>query len=314
MVDGRVLVVCKGDRSLEIVDLEQGRSIGTVISSGDRPHEVAASDAGTIGYLPVYSDVGVGAPGADGRAVDVIDLVRARTLTTIEISFPSRPHLPLLGPDGMLYVSTELDNSISVFDPRTMRLVRRLATGAAQSHMFAFAPDGRTIAVANVTPGTVSVVDSRSGALRGVLDVAATVNRISFDSGGRLAFTADQESPRLAVVDTGRLRVDRWIELPGTAFGSARTIDGRHLVIALRWACQIAIIDLATDEIVAAIDVPAHPQAIVVHPDGRHAYSACDDSAVVVEIDLVERRVERLIPTGRNPDGIVWSPTPDSSG
>ena len=48
----------------------------------------------------------------------------------------------------MLYVSTELDESLSAFDPRTMRLVRRLATGAAQSHMFAFAPDGRTIAVA----------------------------------------------------------------------------------------------------------------------------------------------------------------------
>ena len=287
---GRILVVCKGDRSLEIIDLERGRSTGGVVSSGDRPHEVAASRDGTVGYVPVYSDVGVGAPGSDGRAIDIIDLVRARRMATKRAAVRVAPAPPALGPDGMLYVSTELDESISVFDPRTMRLVRRLATGAAQSHMFAFSPDGRTIAVANVGPGTVSVMDRGTRRLRGVVDVTATVNRISFDPRSRLAFTADQESPRLAVVDTGGLRVDGWIEVPGTAFGTALTTDGRHLVVALRSTCQIGIIDLATREVVAAIDVPAHPQAIVVHPDGRHAYSACDDSDVVVEVDLLDHR------------------------
>ncbi len=307
---GRILVVCKGDRSLEIIDLERGRSIGGVVSSGDRPHEVAASRDGAVGYVPVYSDAGVGVPGSDGRAIDIVDLVRARRIATKKLPFASRPHLPLLGPGGLLYVSTELDESISVFDPRTMRLVRRLATGAAQSHMFAFSPDGRTIAVANVGPGSVSVIDRGTGALRGIVEVTATINRISFDTRSRLAFTADQESPRIAVVDTRALRVDGWIELPGTAFGTALTIDGRRLVVALRSTCQIGIIDRATRELVAAIDVPPHPQAIVLHPDGRHAYSACDDSDVVVEVDLLEPSVSRLIPTGRNPDGIAWSPRP----
>ena len=90
MVAGRMLVVCKDDRSLEIVDLERGRSIGGVVSSGDRPHEVAASRDGTVGYVPVYSDAGVGAPGSDGRAIDIIDLVRARTMATVELPFASR--------------------------------------------------------------------------------------------------------------------------------------------------------------------------------------------------------------------------------
>jgi DNA-binding beta-propeller fold protein YncE len=156
----------------------------------------------------------------------------------------------------------------------------------------------------------VSVIDRGTGALRGIVEVTATINRISFDTRSRLAFTADQESPRIAVVDTQALRVDGWIELPGTAFGTALTIDGRRLVVALRSTCQIGIIDRATRELVAAIDVPPHPQAIVVHPDGRHAYSACDDSDVVVEVDLVEPSVSRLIATGRNPDGIAWSPRP----
>ena len=140
--------------------------------------------------------------------------------------------------------------------------------------------------------------------------MATTLNRISFDAGSRLAFTADQEDPRIAVVDTEVLGVDGWIEVPGTAFGTALTTDGRHLVVALRTMSQVGIIDLAGRELVAAIDVPPHPQAIVVHPDGRHAYSACDDSDVVVEVDLLRGSVSRVIPTGRNPDGIAWSPSP----
>jgi len=308
--DGRLLVVCKDDRSLDVLDLRRGESVGTVISSGDSPHEVAASMDGAVGYLPIYGDSPVGAPGTDGRAIDVIDLVRVARVATERIDFASRPHLPQLGPDGLLYVSTELDESISVFDPETMRPVTRLGTGAAQSHMFAFAPDGATMAVANVTPGTVSVIDLKSGSLRGIVEVAASINRITFDSVGRFVFTADQGSARLAVVDTHTLGVADWIDLPAIGFGSALTPNARHLVIALRRASQIAIVDLRSRTVVAAIDVPAHPQAIVIHPSGRYAYSACDASNLVVEVDLEDARVRRVIPTGRNPDGIAWARSP----
>jgi hypothetical protein len=269
---GRILVVCKGDRSLEIIDLERGRSTGGVVASGDRPREVAASRDGTVGYVPVYSDAGVGAPGSDGRAIDIIDLVRARTMATVEFPFASRPHLPLLGPDGMLYVSTELDESLSVFDPRTMRLVRQLATGPAQSHMFAFSPDGRTIAVANVGPGTVSVLDRVSGALRGIVEVTATVNRISFDARSRLAFTADQESPRIDMPD--------------------RDHRSRHARGRRSHRCAAAS---AGDR-----GAPRRKARLL-----RLRRQRCGRRG-----RLREPSVSRVIPTGRNPDGIAWSPRP----
>ena len=97
---------------------------------------------------------------------------------------------------------------------------------------------------------------------------------------------------------------------PGTAFGTALTTDGRHLVIALRSTCQVGIIDLATSEVVAAIDVPPHPQAIVVHPDGRHAYSACDESDVVVEVDLTRTRPSPGDPDGTEPGRYRVVPRP----
>ncbi|WP_404434603.1 YncE family protein [Microbacterium lacus] len=312
VADGRLLVVCKDDRSLDLLDLRGGRSLGVVLSSGVSPHEVIASLDGTIAYLPVYSDAPVGHAGSDGRAIDIVDLVEPALVRTERIPFAARPHLPQLGSDGMLYVSAELDESICVFDPHGMRLAGRLPTGAPQSHMFAISADGTSIAVANVQPGSVSIIDLREGSLRGVVNVAAKINRISFDAESRMAFTADQDTPRLAVIDTRDLRVVDWIALPGLGFGSAVTADGERLVIALRSTSQVAVVDLRTRSVVGVVDVPPRPQSIVLEPTGRYAYSACSEVDLVVEVDLERLCVQRLIPTGRNPDGLAWAPVPPS--
>ena len=42
----------------------------------------------------------------------------------------------MIGPkDGLLYVSTELDNSITVIDPATLKILHALPTGQSESHM-----------------------------------------------------------------------------------------------------------------------------------------------------------------------------------
>ncbi|MDF2992462.1 MAG: beta-propeller repeat-containing protein [Microbacterium sp.] len=310
MNDGRLLVVCKGDRTLEVIDLETAVHVGSVVASGFTPHEVAATDDGRFAYLPVYSDAGVGSPGTDGRRVDVVDLSRLQRVDEIGLPFASRPHQAGLLPSGELVVSTEVDESITVIDRRTLRVVARMPTGQTESHMFAFSADGRRLVTANVGPGSVSVIDVPSSTLLGVVPVAERVNRICLDPSGRLAYTADQDSPRLAVIDTERVERVAWVELPSVGFGAAVTGDGSLIVVALRAASEIAVIDRRSGAIVHRIATPDHPQAIVLHPDGVRAYSACDDDECVVEVDVRSGRLLRRMDTGRKPDGIAFAHDP----
>lgn len=310
MDDGRLLVVCKDDSALEVIDLGSSRTVGAVTASGTAPHEVAASDDGCRAYLPVYSDAPVGSPGSDGRRVDIVDLRLLQRVGEIGLAFPSRPHQATMAPKGHVMVSAELDESVAVIDPRSRRTVARLPTGQAESHTFAVSTDGTRIATANVAPGTVSVIDVRARRLLGVVNVAETVNRICLEPSGRLAYTADQGSPRLAVIDTERVELVAWIQLPSIAYGTAVTADGSYLVAALRQASEIAVVDRRSGEIVHRVSTPDHPQAIVLHPDGVRAYSACDVDDCVVEVDIRAGRLLRRITTGRNPDGIAWSRVP----
>jgi YVTN family beta-propeller protein len=309
VVTGRLLVVCKQAQTLEVIDLASGETAGSIRASAFTPHEVAATPDGRRAYLPIYSDAFLGDPGTDGRAIDVVDLVDLRPADGFALDFASRPHLPLMGTDGRLYVGTELDESVSVFDPSSGVRVARLPTGRPQSHMFVLSPDGSRAYSTNVDTGTVSVIDVASETLVDVIEVAGKIQRISISPDGSTVFTADQESPRLAAIDVGTRDIS-WIDLPSTGFGSAVTSDGTTLVVALRWTNQFGLIELAGRTLGAVVDVPAHPQAIVIHPEGRFAYSACAEADQVVEVDLHTGAVSRTFDTAQQPDGICWAADP----
>src|ERR1051326_3073045 len=141
--DGLVVVANKGEHTTGLIDPAAGHQIVTVAESGITGHEVIASPDGRLAYVPIYGNSGVGSPGTDGSTLDVIDLASRKVIHTVDFGHGVRPHCPLFGPkDGMLYVTTELDQSISIIDPQSLNIVGKIPTGAAASHMLTITRDG----------------------------------------------------------------------------------------------------------------------------------------------------------------------------
>jgi DNA-binding beta-propeller fold protein YncE len=109
------------------------------------------------------------------------------------------------------------------------------------------------------------------------------------------------------VIDTATSKVARSVTLPGFAYGTAATKDGRYLVMALIRKNQVARLDLATWEVGPALDVPKAPQEVLIRPDGKVAYVSCDASGKVAEIDLEQWKVARLFDAGPMVDGLAWA-------
>jgi YVTN family beta-propeller protein len=306
---GWLLVDNKGNHTLGIVDPAEGREVATVTETGITGHEAVASPDGRTAYVPIYGNSGVGSPGTDGRTIDVIDLATRRVVATIDLGRPMRPHCAKFGPkDGLLYVSTELADAVTVIDPKTNKVVGTIPTGQPESHMLAFTHDGRRIYTANVGPGTVSVLDVATRKTLDVIHVAKVVQRISVSMDDRYAFTSDETHPRLAVIDTATNKITHWVELPGIGYGTAPTLNGRYLLVAVINKDKVAVVDLKTMKVVRTIDVPAAPQEVLVRPDDRIAYVSCDRSREVAAIDLHTWKVDKLIHTGPVSDGLAWAP------
>src|SRR6202007_1205879 len=97
--------------------------------------ESVASPDGKLAYVPIYGDSGVGQPGTDGTNMVVIDLASRKVVGNVDFGNGVRTHCPNLGPrSGLLYVSTELDRSISIVDPATLKIIGSIPTGQEQSH------------------------------------------------------------------------------------------------------------------------------------------------------------------------------------
>jgi YVTN family beta-propeller protein len=305
---GFVVVANKGDHTVGIVDAEAGKQLATVEEGGVTGHEITVSKDGRTIYAPIYGNSGVGKPGTDGTNMIVVDLASRKVTGNVDFGHGVRPHDPVLGPkDGMLYVTTELDKTISIIDPKTLKIVGTIPTGQPESHMLAISHDGRRGYTANVGPGTVSVLDMQARKTITIIPISSNTQRISISPDDSMVFTADQSKPDLVVIDTATNKVKTRVPLPAAGYGTAPTPDGRWLVVAVPSSHQVAVIDLKAMKVAHTLDVPASPQAVAMRPDGQMAYVSCDASHKIAAIKVSSWTVDKLIDAGKGTDGITWA-------
>ena len=214
---GILVVANQKEHTALLIDPDTHKEIAK-IPVGINGHEVTVDKAGKFAYVPIYGDSGVGRPGSDGSTIDVIDIAARKLAYTIDLGKPLRPHDPHFGPDGLLYVTAELSQSIDAIDPNTRKIVAEVPTGQDESHMFVIrpGPDRVTAYTANVHAGTVSVLDLGKRSLIKTIPVSKMVQRISIQPDGLYVFTHDQESPRIVVID------------PLSNAGKPQSVIGKH--------------------------------------------------------------------------------------
>ena len=116
----------------------------------------------------------------------------------------------------------------------------------------------------------------------------------------------------ITVIDTTTNKVAKWIALPGLAYGTAATPDGRWLLVTVPQKNQVAVVDLKTLQVARSIAVPDLPQEVLVRPDAKVAYVSCIAGArtelgKVAAIDLAQWKVEKVIVAGKYADGLAWA-------
>jgi DNA-binding beta-propeller fold protein YncE len=305
-----LLVANQEDRTVSVIDPAAGKQVATIVEGvpGQWGHEITASADGRTAFLPIYGNSGVGKPGIDGSKMLVIDVASRKLTGAVDFGHGVRPHLPVLDPvHGLLYVTTELDQALTIVDPHTLKIVGKVPTGQPQSHMFALSHDGRFAYTANVGPGTVSVLDLGARKTLAVIPVSADVQRIAISRDDKWVFTSDQTKPQLDVIDTATRRVKTRIDLPGRGYGGAATHDGRWFLLAIPAKNEVAVIDLQTMRLAREVPVAADPQEVLIRPDGRVAYVSCMGAGQVAAIDLAQWKVAKLIDAGQGADGLGWA-------
>jgi DNA-binding beta-propeller fold protein YncE len=315
---GTLVVVNQAEHKVLLVEPDLRRTFAS-ITVGVNGHEAAVSPDARFIYVPIYGNSGVGKPGTDGDTIDVIDIGKRQVSGSIRLG-PVRPHRAEFGPDGLLYVTAELANTVKIIDPVAQKVIGEIPTGAPQSHMLVISPDGHRAYTANVSAGNISVLDISARRLITVTPVAKTIQRISMSPDGSRLFTHDQDAPRLAVIDltdrkgtqgpeaAASYKVSRWIDLPGVAYASAPTADGKWLLVVCMSKHLLLAIDMATLKIAKTFDLPQSPSEILVTPDGAVAFVSCMAAGKIAVLDLRAWQLQEPIVLTPGVDGLAWVP------
>jgi YVTN family beta-propeller protein len=301
-----LIVANQREHTALLIDPETRQELAKVIV-GVNGHEVAVSPDSRFAYVPIYGNSGVGKPGTDGTTIDVVDLHDRKLVGTIDLGKPLRPHRAEFGPDGLLYVTAELDKAVDVVDPATRKVVAQIPTGAIESHMIVISPDGRRAYTANVAAGSVSVLDLKQRSLVTVIPVAKTVQRISISADGKRVFTHDQETPRIAVIDTTTNKVASWISVPATVYSSSPSADGSKL-FASSPSGKIFVIDLARTKVEESFDIPPALGELLLAPSGKFAFVSCPAAGTIEILDIPGHKLLQPIKLTPGVDGLAWAP------
>ncbi|MFT3791090.1 MAG: hypothetical protein QM741_08430 [Rudaea sp.] len=313
--NGPLLVIpeARGHR-LVLVD-PRAKAVAGAIAVPGWPHEVAFSADGRTAYTPSYSDAIVGMPGADGHAIDVIDMATRTATKSWDLGKPLRPHKVLTTKGGSLLVSAELAQAVAIVDTRTGKITARIPTGAEQTHMLEATPDGRKLYTANLGAGSVSVLDLKRRKLAKVIAVSDLVQRLALSRDGKRLFVTNGNARSVAAIDTATDEIAREIPVAGFPFAACPTADGKFLLVGEDEAPLargggkkglLEAIDLATNTVARRFDVDRMPHGIAVV--GDEAFIATWLSGNVDVLDLKTWTLEASIPSAAHGDGIALWP------
>ncbi len=255
-------MVNQGDKTMSIVDPTANRQIAVVDERQTtmHGHEIAVGPDNRTVFMPIYGSSGVGAPGLDGSEMLAIDSQTGTITGRVDFGHGVRPHCVVYEPvKKLLYVTTELGNDVTIVDSNTLQIVGKIPTGAPQSHMLVVTCDGKRGYTSNVNPGSVSVLDLEARKLISVIPISAVSQRIAISRDDKFVFTSDQTKPRMAVIATATHAISRWIDLPGSGYGSAATPDGKWLLVPIPKMSLVAVVDLRQMKVAKKIPVETAP-------------------------------------------------------
>jgi len=323
-----LLALSKRDHTLAVVD-PGSLKVLTRVPVGNDPHEVIASTDGRTAYVSNY---GSGAY----NTLAVIDLVERKPLPQIDLG-------PLRGPHGLTFVggkvwfTAEAAKAIGSYDPATAKLDWILGTGQNRTHMIFVSEDLKRIVTANVSSGTVSIIEKSAARPPGPPpgpnnppgpppggpmgppggDWDETVVRVGngsegFDVSpdGREIWVANARDGTISIIKVAAKNVTE--TLAANVRGANRlkfTPDGTRVLVSSLGAPDLVVLDAGTHKEIKRIKLGRGSAGILIQPDGMRAFVACSPDNYVAVIDLKSLEVTSHIEVGPEPDGLAWAVT-----
>jgi YVTN family beta-propeller protein len=209
-----------------------------------------------------------------------------------------------------IYVTNQLDNTASVIDGRSHRVVATVRVGVSPAQM-AVSPDRKSVYIANTGSDTVSVLNTGTNTVARTISLPRRSSPVdvALSPSGRFLYTADGGANRVSVLDTRSRRVVASVRVGTQPLSLAVAPDGKTVYAANSGSGDVSVIDARTNRVLRAISTGRFPSGVAVTPDGASVYVTNELSGVTV-IDAGDGTVRARL-REPSPFSVAMSPNGD---
>lgn len=200
------------------------------------------------------------------------------------------PNIALSSHDRV-YTADQTSNTVSVIDPSENKLLgvirlgdpvpgalSPLYKGQLLVHGLGYSPDSKTLAVVSVGSNSVTLIDTATNKVKGVVYVGRSPHEPFFTANGRELWVTVRGENYVSVIDPVRMKETQRIEVangPGmTMFGP----DGKYAFVCSSFTPELAVIDVASHKIIKRIpQVSPFSPNIAVTPENDEVWITLKD-------------------------------------
>lgn len=310
--DGSRAVVTEFDEgALALIDAASGQVLRHVSTEGSEPTGVAVTPDGALALVT----------NSFSGSLAFVDL---KALKTTLLPLPGMPYDVVISPDGATaYVSVSQLDEVAVVSIAERKVTARMKTGR-RPRSLSLTPDGRVLAVGNLTQGSVTfldVVNQRS--LGEGPTPAVNLRGVAIYPNGRLAYCVAQRAQNERPTETAigiwsnqafhvRPNGNRngaeniWLDFLGKDVSDPDSVifdpTYTRVFITCSGGHSVNVLPVGADgDAVTIQNVGAHPKGLALRPDGKELWVANHLGNDLAVIDPTTLKVTRRIDLGPTP-------------
>jgi YVTN family beta-propeller protein len=200
---------------------------------------------------------------------------------------------------GRLYASATGTNEVVAIDETTFKITARMPGGTYPDGM-AYAPDAHKLYVSDEHGGTDTVIDVRTNARIGTIQIGGEIGNTQYDPATRHVFVNAQIRAELVEIDPANDTVIRRIAIAGANENHGLLIDSdqHRAFIACEGNDTLIVMDLRTEKVVATFGVAKDPDVLAIDAGRRDLYIAGESGQVSVfrlGVNTVSKAAESFV-------------------
>src|SRR5215467_2609433 len=202
----------------------------------------------------------------------------------------ARPDIAVSNHDRV-YAADQTSNTVSVIDPAENKLLgvirlgdpvpgalSPLYKGQLLVHGLGYSPDAKTLAVVSVASNSVTLIETATNKIKGVVYVGRSPHEAFFTPDGRELWVVVRGENYVSVIDPARMKETWRIEVangPGMAiFGP----DGKYGFVCSSFTPELAVVDVASHKIIKRLpQVSPFSPNIAVTPENDEVWITLKD-------------------------------------